>query len=166
MVAGTRRQLPRVLFATTETLGIIKKGRRLYMSMSENIITRLSEGRSCVHQQQPDRKRDPSQCHRQEKLVVHGRHHKGDRAAVFYTLIGNCHREGINAEAYLTDLFAACPPRPTGPCIGSRRKPGQLNKELGPCRRQRSARPQHSTLPVKLRDTEPRLTDTVCSLGP
>lgn len=29
----------------------------------------------------------------------------GDRAATFYTLIGNCHRQGINAEAYLTDLF-------------------------------------------------------------
>jgi transposase len=29
----------------------------------------------------------------------------GDRAATFYTLIGNCHREAINAEAYLTDLF-------------------------------------------------------------
>ncbi len=29
----------------------------------------------------------------------------GDRAATFYTLIGNCHRQGINAEAYLTDIF-------------------------------------------------------------
>ncbi len=29
----------------------------------------------------------------------------GDRAAVFYTLVGNCHRERINAEDYLTDLF-------------------------------------------------------------
>jgi hypothetical protein len=29
----------------------------------------------------------------------------GDRAAAFYTLIGNCHRAGIDAQAYLTDLF-------------------------------------------------------------
>ena len=33
----------------------------------------------------------------------------GDRAATFYTLIGNCHREGINAEAYLTDIFERLP---------------------------------------------------------
>ncbi|TDU73251.1 hypothetical protein EI77_01720 [Prosthecobacter fusiformis] len=33
----------------------------------------------------------------------------GARAAVFYTLIGNCHREGINAESYLTDLFTRLP---------------------------------------------------------
>jgi hypothetical protein len=29
----------------------------------------------------------------------------GGRAALFYTLIGNCHRAGIDAQAYLTDLF-------------------------------------------------------------
>jgi transposase len=33
----------------------------------------------------------------------------GDRAATFYTLIGNCHREGVNAEAYLADIFARLP---------------------------------------------------------
>ena len=33
----------------------------------------------------------------------------GDRAATFYTLIGNCHRQGINAEAYLTDIFKRLP---------------------------------------------------------
>ena len=33
----------------------------------------------------------------------------GDRAATFYTLIGNCHRQGINAEAYLTDIFQRLP---------------------------------------------------------
>jgi hypothetical protein len=33
----------------------------------------------------------------------------GARAATFYTLIGNCHREGINAEAYLTDIFQRLP---------------------------------------------------------
>ena len=33
----------------------------------------------------------------------------GDRAATFYTLIGNCHRRGINAAAYLTDIFQRLP---------------------------------------------------------
>ena len=33
----------------------------------------------------------------------------GDRAAAFYTLIGNCHRAGIDAQAYLTDLFTPLP---------------------------------------------------------
>jgi transposase len=33
----------------------------------------------------------------------------GHRAATFYTLIGNCHREGINAFAYLTDILTRLP---------------------------------------------------------
>jgi transposase len=33
----------------------------------------------------------------------------GQRAATFYTLIGNCHREGIDATAYLTDIFQRLP---------------------------------------------------------
>lgn len=33
----------------------------------------------------------------------------GARAATFYTLIGNCHREGIDAFAYLTDVFTRLP---------------------------------------------------------
>lgn len=33
----------------------------------------------------------------------------GERAATFYTLIGNCHREGLNAEAYLTSIFERLP---------------------------------------------------------
>ncbi len=33
----------------------------------------------------------------------------GSRAATFYTLISNCHREGINATAYLTDIFTRLP---------------------------------------------------------
>jgi transposase len=33
----------------------------------------------------------------------------GARAATFYTLIGNCHREGIEATAYLTDVFTRLP---------------------------------------------------------
>ena len=33
----------------------------------------------------------------------------GDRAATFYTLIGNCHRAGIDATAYLTDILQRLP---------------------------------------------------------
>ena len=33
----------------------------------------------------------------------------GQRAATFYTLIGNSQKEGINAEAYLTDIFKRLP---------------------------------------------------------
>ena len=29
----------------------------------------------------------------------------GERAALFYTLIGNCRRAGIDSQSYLTDLF-------------------------------------------------------------
>lgn len=37
----------------------------------------------------------------------------GARAATFYTLIGNAHRAGLNAEAYLTDLFKRLPTETT-----------------------------------------------------
>lgn len=33
----------------------------------------------------------------------------GSRAAIFYTLIDNCHRTGIDATAYLTDIFKRLP---------------------------------------------------------
>ncbi len=33
----------------------------------------------------------------------------GARAATFYTLIGNCHRNGIDAFAYLSDVFTRLP---------------------------------------------------------
>lgn len=33
----------------------------------------------------------------------------GDRAATFYTLIGNCHRAGIDAFTYLSDIFKRLP---------------------------------------------------------
>jgi hypothetical protein len=33
----------------------------------------------------------------------------GARAATFYTLISNCHRQGIDATAYLTDIFKRLP---------------------------------------------------------
>ena len=33
----------------------------------------------------------------------------GERAATFYTLIANCHRVGLNAEAYLAELFERLP---------------------------------------------------------
>jgi transposase len=33
----------------------------------------------------------------------------GERSAVFYTLIANCHREGLNASEYLTELFERLP---------------------------------------------------------
>ena len=33
----------------------------------------------------------------------------GARAATFYTLIGNCHRQGIDATSYLSDIFKRLP---------------------------------------------------------
>jgi hypothetical protein len=42
-------------------------------------------------------------------LNPHGDSESGHRAATFYTLIANCHRAGINTEAYLTDLFERLP---------------------------------------------------------
>ncbi|GAA5135245.1 hypothetical protein GCM10023213_08170 [Prosthecobacter algae] len=60
----------------------------------------------------------------------------GSRAATFYTLMGNCHREGINAEAYLTDLFTRLPAETNQ--TGHRRTPKAwatdqraLNQSLG-----------------------------------
>lgn len=38
-----------------------------------------------------------------------GDEQSGERAATFYTLIANCHRVGLNAESYLTELFERLP---------------------------------------------------------
>jgi transposase len=40
----------------------------------------------------------------------------GHRAATFYTLMANCHREGVNAGAYLTDIFQRLPTQ-TNPTV-------------------------------------------------
>jgi len=50
----------------------------------------------------------PSAIGRNNWLLM-GDAHSGHRTATFYTLIGNCYRVGINAEAYLSELFERLP---------------------------------------------------------
>lgn len=68
----------------------------------------LRDGRVCIDNNLIENAIRPSAIGKKNWLFM-GDPKSGDRAAVFYTLIGNCHREGINAEAYLKDLFTRLP---------------------------------------------------------
>ena len=68
----------------------------------------LRDGRVCIDNNLIENAIRPSAIGKKNWLFM-GDPKSGDRAAVFYTLMGNCHREGINAEAYLTDLFTRLP---------------------------------------------------------
>ncbi|GAA5150373.1 IS66-like element ISBthe6 family transposase [Prosthecobacter algae] len=68
----------------------------------------LRDGRVCIDNNLIENAIRPSAIGKKNWLFM-GDAKSGDRAAMFYTLIGNCHREGINAEAYLTDLFTRLP---------------------------------------------------------
>lgn len=48
----------------------------------------------------------------------------GARAATFYTIIGNCHRVGIDATAHLTELFKREPAETNQTVHHSHPKPG------------------------------------------
>jgi len=68
----------------------------------------LTDGRVCIDNNLVENAIRPSAIGKKNWLFI-GDAQTGDRAATFYTLIGNCHREGIDAEAYLTDIFKRLP---------------------------------------------------------
>ena len=77
--------------------------------------------------------------------------------AVFYALIGNCHREGINATTYLTDLFTRLPSA-TNRTV-HQLAPKAWAAEQASLRQAMRSRPVKPN-PVKHPATGPRLTDT------
>jgi transposase len=68
----------------------------------------LQDGRAQIDNNLVENTIRPSAIGKKNWLFM-GDAQTGARAATFYTLIGNAHREGINAEAYLTDIFKRMP---------------------------------------------------------
>jgi transposase len=72
------------------------------------LCVHLRDGRVQIDSNLVENSIRPSAIGRKNWLFM-GDAHSGYRAATFYTLIGNCHRAGLNAEAYLSELFERLP---------------------------------------------------------
>jgi hypothetical protein len=90
-----RKHLPRSLTgeAITYTLG-----------QWDKLLVFLQNGRVMIDNNLVENAIRPTAIGRKNWLFM-GDPKSGGRAALFYTLIGNCHRAGIDAQSYLTDLF-------------------------------------------------------------
>ncbi len=74
----------------------------------DKLLVFLSDGRVQIDNNLVENTIRPSAIGKKSWLFM-GDPKSGDRAADFYTLIGNCHRAGIDAQSYLTDLFTRLP---------------------------------------------------------
>jgi transposase len=94
-LVARRKHLPQSLTgeAITYTLG-----------QWDKLLVFLQDGRVRIDNNLVENAIRPSAIGKKNWLFM-GDPKSGGRAALFYTLIGNCHRAGIDAQAYLTDLF-------------------------------------------------------------
>jgi transposase len=74
----------------------------------EKLTVYLRDGRVQIDNNLVENTIRPSAIGKKNWLFM-GDAKSGERAATFYTLIGNCHRQKINAEAYLADIFTRLP---------------------------------------------------------
>lgn len=74
----------------------------------EKLCMFLKDGRVQIDSNLVENAIRPSAIGKKNWLFM-GDAQSGAVAATFYTLIGNCHREGIEATAYLTDIFKRLP---------------------------------------------------------
>lgn len=94
-----RKHLPRSL--TGEALSYTQ-------NQWDKLIAYLEDGRVQIDNNLVENAIRPSAIGKKNWLFM-GDAASGERAAIFYTLIGNCHRAKIDAPAYLTDLFTRLP---------------------------------------------------------
>ena len=74
----------------------------------ESLLMFLEDGRVEIDNNLVENTIRPSAIGKKNWLFV-GDAGAGDRAATFYTLMGNCRKEGMDAQAYLQDLFTRLP---------------------------------------------------------
>ena len=96
---ASRKHLPRSL--TGEAIAYA-------LNQWDKLCVFLSDGRVQIDNNLIENAIRPSAIGKKNWLFM-GDAQTGDRAATFYTLIANCHREGIAATAYLTDIFTRLP---------------------------------------------------------
>ena len=70
----------------------------------DKLLVFLQDGRVQIDNNLVENTIRPSAIGKKNWLFM-GDPKSGERAALFYTLIGNCHRAGIDAQSYLTNLF-------------------------------------------------------------
>ncbi len=73
-----------------------------------SLLVFLEDGRIEIDNNLVENAIRPSAIGRKNWLFI-GDAQAGNRAATFYTLIGNCHRAGVDPQAYLQDLFTRLP---------------------------------------------------------
>jgi transposase len=95
----SRRHLPRSLTGAAISYAL---------NQWEKLCVHLRDGRVQIDSNLVENSIRPSAIGRKNWLFM-GDAQSGHRAATFYTLIGNCHRAGLNAEAYLSELFERLP---------------------------------------------------------
>ena len=81
---------------------------RYALGQWESLLLFLEDGRLEIDNNLCENEIRPSAIGKKNWLFI-GDAKAGDRAAVFYTLIGNCRRLQIDAQAYLEDLFTRLP---------------------------------------------------------
>lgn len=96
---ASRKHLPRSL--TGEALSYA-------LNQWEKLRVFLSDGRVQIDNNLVENTIRPSAIGKKNWLFM-GDAQSGARAATFYTLISNCHRAGIDATAYLADIFKRLP---------------------------------------------------------
>jgi len=96
---ASRKHLPRSLTGEAITYAL---------NQWDKLCVFLSDGRVQIDNNLIENAIRPSAIGKKNWLFM-GDAQTGDRAATFYTLIANCHREGIDATAYLTDIFTRLP---------------------------------------------------------
>ena len=74
----------------------------------ESLLVFLEDGRVEIDNNLVENTIRPSAIGKKNWLFI-GDAKAGDRAATFYTLMGNCRSEGVDAYAYLKDLFSRLP---------------------------------------------------------
>jgi transposase len=81
---------------------------RYALGQWESLLLFLEDGRLEIDNNECENAIRPSAIGKKNWLFI-GDAQAGDRAAVFYTLIGNCRRLQIDPQAYLEDLFTRLP---------------------------------------------------------
>jgi transposase len=87
---------------------LMGKAMRYALGQWESLLLYLEDGRLEIDNNQCENAIRPSAIGKKNWLFI-GDAQAGDRAAVFYTLIGNCRQLKIDAQAYLQDLFTRLP---------------------------------------------------------
>lgn len=96
---ASRKHLPRSL--TGEAIGYA-------LNQWAKLSVYLRDGRVQIDNNLVENTIRPSAIGKKNWLFM-GDAQTGSRAATFYTLIGNCHRAGLDATAYLTAIFTRLP---------------------------------------------------------